>query len=249
MKHQIQRWSYGQSTHITLAPPVIPHLAKTRGRSDAITPWRSPRHTLAIAVLALLFQISVLTGARAAELIGLGDLAGGSFTSRAFGVSADGSVVVGQGASASGSEAFRWTQGSGMVGLGDLAGGFFSSTAYSVSADGSLIVGKGSSASGNQAFIWDATNGMRSLAGVLTNQAVDLTGWSLSEARGVSADGLSIVGFGTHNGNTEAYLVRLNAVPLPPAAWLFGSGLLAVMVASRRIRQKRAGVCSLAGGG
>ena len=38
----------------------------------------------------------------------LGDLAGGLFVSTAFGVSDDGSVVVGSSESASGVEAFRW---------------------------------------------------------------------------------------------------------------------------------------------
>ncbi|MCH7603269.1 MAG: hypothetical protein IIB54_10920, partial [Planctomycetes bacterium] len=54
---------------------------------------------------------------------GLGDLPGGSISSGAWGVSADGSVVVGVSSSTSGQEAFRWTSGGGMVGLGDLAGG------------------------------------------------------------------------------------------------------------------------------
>ncbi|MEX2308600.1 MAG: SUMF1/EgtB/PvdO family nonheme iron enzyme [Pirellulales bacterium] len=65
----------------------------------------------------------------------------GGFESNAYAVSADGSVVVGQGASGSRIEAFRWTQTSGMVGLGDLPGGSFESNAYAVSADGSVIVG------------------------------------------------------------------------------------------------------------
>jgi len=42
-------------------------------------------------------------------MIGLGDLPGGGFESRANGVSPDGSVVVGFSVSANGGEAFRWT--------------------------------------------------------------------------------------------------------------------------------------------
>ena len=45
---------------------------------------------------------------------GLGDLDGGFFGSKAYGISADGSVVVGQGSSSSGGEAFRWTS-EGMI--------------------------------------------------------------------------------------------------------------------------------------
>jgi probable HAF family extracellular repeat protein len=48
----------------------------------------------------------------------LGDLPGGSLFSRAFGVSADGLVVVRGSTSASGDVAYRWTSGGGMVGLG-----------------------------------------------------------------------------------------------------------------------------------
>ena len=50
-------------------------------------------------------------------MVGLGDLPGGSFDSCAYGVSGDGSLVVGNGSSASGGEAFRWTADGGMVDL------------------------------------------------------------------------------------------------------------------------------------
>jgi probable HAF family extracellular repeat protein len=68
-------------------------------------------------------------------MVGLGDLPGGVFESTATAVSADGSVIVGTGASASGNQAFRWTGGGGMQGLGALPGGVFLSGAYGVSAD------------------------------------------------------------------------------------------------------------------
>ena len=140
---------------------------------------------------------------------GLGDLAGGIFHSDAKGVSADGSVVVGQSNSASGYEAFRWTAGGGMVGLGDLPGGYFYSVAWGVSADGSVVVGWGASALGDEVFIWDAPNGMRNLRDVLVDDyGVDLTGWTLTWALGLSADGLTISGYGINpDGNMEAWVV------------------------------------------
>jgi hypothetical protein len=46
------------------------------------------------------------------SLRGLGDLPGGSSSSNAFDLSADGSVVTGLGNSASSPEAFRWTSSS-----------------------------------------------------------------------------------------------------------------------------------------
>src|SRR5690606_32226330 len=98
--------------------------------------------------------------------------------------------------------AVRWTAGGSAMDLGTLSG---SSRALSISADGSIIVGT----SGNQAFIWDELNGMRSLATVLTGAGVSLSGWSLQSATGVSANGKTIVGYGTHNGVTEGFIAVL----------------------------------------
>jgi probable HAF family extracellular repeat protein len=58
----------------------------------------------------------------------------------AYGVSADGSVVVGRSYNAAGQwRAFRWTASGGMQDLGTLGGS--ESEAYGVSADGSVVVG------------------------------------------------------------------------------------------------------------
>lgn len=182
-------------------------------------------------------------------MVGLGDLPGGFFYSDAYGVSSDGSVVVGWSSSASGMEAFRWENGimvglggffsqasdvsangsvvvgfsesalgdetfrwenGRMVGLGDLPGGIFWSKAYGVSADGSVVVGWGSSVSGQEAFIWDADNGMRSLKDILVNDCgLDLTGWSLTSATGISADGLTIVGWGGGPRGMEGWIATI----------------------------------------
>ncbi len=116
-------------------------------------------------------------------MVGLGDLPGGSFSSVAYRVSSDGSVIVGRSNSANGYEAFRWTQQTGMVGLGDLPEGDFDSVAYGVSSDGSVVVGTGSSDNCNEAFIWNSAQGMRNLKEVLTNDyGLNLTGWTLSQA-------------------------------------------------------------------
>jgi probable HAF family extracellular repeat protein len=145
-------------------------------------------------------------------MVGLGDIRWGSFGSYAYGVSADGSVVVGRGTSASAGVAFRWTSGGSMVGLGGLPGGSYDSHAYGVSADGSVVVGEGNSASGDEAFIWDSTNGMRSLKNVLENDhGLDLTGWTLKRAAGISDDGLIIVGYGVNpSSDYEAWMADLS---------------------------------------
>ena len=125
----------------------------------------------------------------------LGDLPGGDFASTALGISADGSVVVGVGTSASGNEAFRWESGV-MTPLGDLPGGDFASTALGISADGSVVVGFSGSASGDEAFVWDEVNGMRSVRSLLTSAGLDMTDWELIQAWDVSDDGSVIVGNG-----------------------------------------------------
>ena len=152
-----------------------------------------PSFQLRPIVFACLAALSTLSlPAHAADAFTpLGDLAGGSFSSEAYGINADGTVVVGRGASASGFEAFRWTQAGGMVGLGDLAGGAFYSFADSVSSDGSVIVGLASNAVGYEAFRWTQAGGMVGL-GYLAG------GVSLfSEARGVNADGTVVIGQST----------------------------------------------------
>jgi probable HAF family extracellular repeat protein len=142
----------------------------------------------------------------AAGMAPLGDLPDGGFSSEARGVSADGSVVVGQGVGASGTEAFRWTA-AGMTGLGDLPGGNFFSYANEVSGDGATVVGQSASAQGFEAFVWNAATGMRELDAVLAARGAAPSGWFLTEALDVSADGRTIVGFGTNpSGRTEAWL-------------------------------------------
>ncbi len=154
-------------------------------------------------------------GASVPGFTGLGSLPGGDFNSIAKGVSADGSTVVGWSSSALGwrGEAFRWTSGGGMVGLGGLAGEDFRfrSSVEGVSADGSTVVGQSISATGHEAYIWDAANGMQSLKDMLeSNYGLDLTGWWLKEAHGISDDGLTIVGYGCNpSGYDEAWIATL----------------------------------------
>ncbi|HKQ49621.1 MAG TPA: hypothetical protein VJZ71_16230 [Phycisphaerae bacterium] len=126
----------------------------------------------------------------------LGDLPGGQVLSIAYGASGDGEIVVGESMSASSSpytEAFRWTEASGMIALGDLPGGRFESIANAISADGSTIVGMSSSGNSHtsdgyfEAFRWTITTGLVPLG--------DFPGGFFeSRALGTSADGSLIVG-------------------------------------------------------
>jgi hypothetical protein len=156
--------------------------------------------------------------------------------SYAYGISGDGSVVVGQSGAPvwngdseripDYSEAFRWTSAGGMQGLGHLppAGPLpdpiysYYSAASAVSADGSIVVGASSDFypdSGAEAFIWDSAHGMRKLSDVLHNDfGLDLTGWVLVFANAISPDGRNIVGTGLNpNGQYEAFLAKLGNPP------------------------------------
>ena len=167
-------------------------------------------------------------------MTGLGDLPGGGTFSYAYAASGNGQVVVGLASSSSGSEAFRWTEGGGMVGLGDLPGGSYSSVAYAASLDGSTVVGHANFAGTgvSDAFVWDEENGMRDLQQVLSDYGIDLTGWDLWEAKGVSDDGLTIVGYGANpSGLREGWIAT---IPEPSTALLLGFGFLG-MVARRRV--------------
>src|SRR5947208_11797763 len=105
--------------------------------------------------------------------------------SGAFGVSADGSVVVGMAEDANGMRrAFRWTAVSGLQYLDTLGG--FESAAYGVSADGSVVVGRSTNAANSyHAFRWTAAGGMPDLGTM---------GGTYSEGYDVSSDGSAIVG-------------------------------------------------------
>ena len=118
----------------------------------------------------------------------------------AVGISADGSVIVGEARDASGFwRAFRWTASTGMQEIGTLGGP--ESVAYGANKDGSVIVGT-SLTSGlsdsNDAFIWTAKSGMQSLRAVLQAQGVhSADGWvQVTTAAGISATGTVITGFG-----------------------------------------------------
>ncbi len=83
----------------------------------------------------------------------LDDLPGGLQSSSAFGVSGDGSAVVGYGNTAAGQEAFYWTQATGMRRLWDVllehyvnpadSGWTLLSQAAAITPDGNVIVGFG----------------------------------------------------------------------------------------------------------
>jgi probable HAF family extracellular repeat protein len=117
-------------------------------------------------------------------MVGLGWIDQTARLSQAFGVSADGSTIVGSDSV----QAMRWTQAEGMVGLGK-GQGALAARATGISADSSTIIGLNTynaQNDANRAFRWTAAEGMSDL-GVLS-------GDQFSEARAVSGDGSVVVG-------------------------------------------------------
>jgi uncharacterized membrane protein len=166
-------------------------------------------------------------------MVGLGDVPGGGFYSEAYDVSADGKVVAGKSA---GNvpfyySAFRWTAETGMFLIPGAVGVGTPNIATAVSGDGHVIVGALSS--GDGAFAWDSFHGTRDIADLLASQGVDVGGWELGIARGVSYDGLTIAGYGLPPNSRygQPWVVRLDPgtfVPEPGAMMMAVVGLVGV---------------------
>ena len=115
-----------------------------------------------------------------------------------------------------------------------------------ISGDGSTVVGivdpSGTGEPGEVAFIWDNVFGMRSLQDLLVNDlGLDLTGWTLRRAKGVSLDGQYIVGVGYNpDGNIEGWLANIGGdpVPEPTTILLLSSGIIGLAGFRRKFRKK-----------
>jgi len=133
----------------------------------------------------------------------LGFIAGGDY-SETRAISDDGSVVVGIGNDGVGqSQAFRWTQATGMVGLGKLPGTSYTDP-YGLSHNGKVIVGYNEYVGmGGEGFYWTQETG---LVGVGF-----LAGSTLSAATAASDDAVNIFGysFGAPGGGA-AFRYRTN---------------------------------------
>ncbi|MHC4396915.1 MAG: hypothetical protein ACYS1A_14810 [Planctomycetota bacterium] len=149
------------------------------------------------------------------NMLALGELEGRKFFSSARGISPYGTIVVGESDSFFGREAFLWSEENGMIGLGDLTGGDFYSIAYDASINGEHIVGFGTTTSGIEAFLWTQETGMINLADTLINDyGLDLTGWELKSAIGISNNGTVIAGSGINpNGQVEGWIATIPALP------------------------------------
>jgi probable HAF family extracellular repeat protein len=145
-------------------------------------------------------------------------------------------VILGQAQTADGAfHAFR------LVGPGPLnaatddlgvVSGFTNSVAWSMNQSGNLILGELYNTnlpnSTNHAFVWDAVNGMRDLNTLLDPGTG--AGWELVQARGASADGSLIAGWGFHNGAPRGFILQAQKViPEPGTLALAASSLLSLV--------------------
>lgn len=132
--------------------------------------------------------------------------------SSASGVSADGRTIVGtvsiqlpgQLPVATG---YRWTEAGGMEALPLFP--------LAISDDGLTIVGTGG-------LVWREGIGVRSISDVLACAGVDVTGWLLGNATGVSADGTTIVGHGSNpSGEDEGWIAKMPPLLVAAESELF----------------------------
>jgi len=161
----------------------------------------------------------VLTGAVAwkagAQSTVLGHL-GQDVATVATAVSRDGSVIVGYSSDGQGrGRAFRWTQATGMTALGSGQEGWAGVVAAGVSGDGRVVVGWGTAAAGEAAVVWDEALGLLRLEDLLrTRYRLELNGWVLTRATGISDDGRTLVGQGQNpQGRLEGWVLTL------PGGW------------------------------
>lgn len=132
-------------------------------------------------------------------------LPGGFTQGDGIAISADGLVITGS-ITDTGNvrRVLRWTAAGGVQNLGGTFGG-----GREINSDGSVIVGWQAPLGWNRAFFWTSATGIVDLETHLLSLGVNLDGWTIEAAQGVSADGRTILGQGTHNGVTEGFLVRL----------------------------------------
>jgi probable HAF family extracellular repeat protein len=164
-----------------------------------------------VAVGAAMVLLACTSSLAQPAFTGLGDLPGGSFYSEAWGVSRDGTTVVGasiiNGNVLFGGTyaAFRWTAATGMVDIYDLGTVGTVCRAYAVNGDGSVVVGSACygqlTPTQTVAFYWTPVDGAVEIGDLPGGPS----GSPRAAARGVSADGMIIAGQGESDSGAEPF--------------------------------------------
>ncbi len=143
------------------------------------------------SALALTLFITFSLQAHSASIKALGGLDGTNIFSEAIGISADGTTVLGQSDTASGTEGFIY-QNDQLTGVGYFGGGDFSSLAAS-SSDGNIAVGTSGTLFVDETAVVYQSGQLSSLSGIPFSV---FASFSLD----VSADGSTVVGYSFSNG-------------------------------------------------
>ena len=140
-------------------------------------------------------------------MVGLGAGLPGQTSARGEGINTSGTVITGR--YQAGSElGFRWTSGTGMVALPASPGGTLALRPRAVSGDGNVIIGQVvDGVAGFTAFVWTPTLGTQLLSTHLAARGVNLAGWQLRDATGISADGTAMCGIGIFGGQSVGWVV------------------------------------------
>jgi uncharacterized membrane protein len=123
-------------------------------------------------------------------------------------VNTNGTVITGR--YSNGSEfGYRWTSTGGMVALPQTPAGCVALRPRAINGDGTLIIGQVvDNAAGFTCFVWTPSQGTQLLAPHLAARGINLTGWQLTDATGISADGTAMCGNGFYNGAPVGWVVR-----------------------------------------
>lgn len=161
----------------------------------------------------------------------------GTTVSGAIALSGDGSAVLGNGWTDDPEpyrDSFVWNQQDGKSFLGALDG-WSTNHATVISYDGSTVAGylfnDPMQYEDFAAYIWNEQDGVRLIQDILENDYnLDLTGWTLTNATGISDDGLTLVGNGINpDGVEEGWIAT---IPEPATIILLALG--SVILSRRR---------------
>lgn len=164
-------------------------------------------------------------------------------------LSSDGSVIAGTriNGDSSSSQAFRWTEETGLVVIRGLEGSSASGV-FDMSADGSVMLG-GSTLDGlgTVPWLWTEATGTLSLSSVLAQQGLadEANGWEFSRfgALEVTDDGNALFGTGTNpDGNREAFVIYLDPLTIPEPSTLLRAA--AALATAGLIRGRRCSALS-----
>ncbi|MCC6284906.1 MAG: hypothetical protein IT439_06320 [Phycisphaerales bacterium] len=157
-----------------------------------------------------------------------------SRSSQAFNVSSDDAFIVGTYSLPGGSgfnRAAVWSLDGSLPELLSGPAANSSTWAWAASNGATIVLGRDTSLQGSSVVFWDGNRQYHELHSFLTARGIDLTGWRLTDAVGISADGRVIAGNGRNpDGHNEAWVAY---IPTP------GTALVLAAVPAIAARRRR----------